>query len=149
MSRDANGGTGHERISRKPIVLERVRHIGEQTFAFIPHRFLRDGFLASLSPKECSLYLFLVLAADRNGISFYAYDRICSVLELTLDNYIAARNALIDKDLVAFDGRRFQVLSLPAAPVEPPASPLRAQADFEEHDPATIRQIIEGSLFCR
>ena len=39
--------------------------------------FLMDGFLASLNPMEILLYLFLVLASDRNGISFYAYDAIC------------------------------------------------------------------------
>jgi hypothetical protein len=136
-------------ISRKPINPKRVRRIGKQTFAHVPHRFLRDGFLASLTPNERGLYLFLLLAADRNGLSFYAYDRICSVLELTLDEYIAARNALIDKDLVAFDGRRFQVLSLPKAPVEPPARPLRSQTDFEDHDPATIRRIVEDAPFSK
>ncbi len=134
-------------ISRAPINPKRIRRIGNQTFAFIPHRFLRDGFLASLTPNERGLYLFLVLAADRQGISFYAYDRICSALELTLDDYIAARNALIDKDLVAFDGRRFQVLSLPPRPVEPPSRPLRSTDDFESHDPATIRQILADAPF--
>ena len=104
-------------ISRQPILPERVRHIGGQSFAFIPHRFLRDGFLASLTADERSLYLFLVLAADRRGVSFYSYDRICTCLEMILEQYLDARNALIDKDLIAFDGTRFQVLSLPHNPV--------------------------------
>lgn len=56
-------------VSRAPIVPDRVRRIGGCSFAFILHRFLRDGFLASLSSDERSLYFFLVLAADRNGIS--------------------------------------------------------------------------------
>ena len=51
-------------ISRAPIVSDRVRRIGGHSFAFIPHRFLRDGFLASLTPHERSLYLFLVLEAE-------------------------------------------------------------------------------------
>jgi hypothetical protein len=133
-------------IDRTPIVPERQRHIRDGSFGFIPHRFLRDGFLATLTSDQLALYLFLVLAADRKGISFYAYDRICSVLELTLDEYIAARNTLIDKDLVAFDGRRFQVLSLPSQPVQTPSKPLTTEADREEHDPATIRHLILGSL---
>ena len=132
-------------ISRKPIEPRRVRRIGDGSFAFIPHRFLHDGFLAGLNPAQRSLYLFLVLAGDRNGISFYGYDRICSILELTLDDYIAVRNALIDMDLIAFDSRRFQVLSLPQGPVSPP-SPLRSKSDFEDHDPATIRCIL-GETF--
>jgi hypothetical protein len=134
------------RISREPILPHRLRRIGDDSFAFIPHRFLRDGFLASLGPAERGLYLFLLLAADRCGISFYGYDRICSVLELTLDEHIDARNALIDKDLIAFDGRRFQVLELPAAPSRLPTRLLRTDSDFEDHDPATIHLLAEASM---
>ena len=56
------------------------------------------------------------------------------------------RNSLIDKDLIAFDGRRFQVLSLPPAPILPARRPLVTQEDFEDHDPATIQHIIRSSL---
>jgi hypothetical protein len=116
------------RISRVPIVPHRVRCIGGDSFAFVPHRFLRDGFLASLGPAERGLYLFLVLAADRNGLSFYSYDRICAALGLTVEQYVEARNGLIDTDLLAFDGRRFQVLSLPEEPLVPLDAPLRTRA---------------------
>jgi hypothetical protein len=107
---------------------------------------LHRGFLASLSHAERSLYFFLVLAGDRNGVSFYAHDRICGALELTLDEYLLVRNSLIDKDLIAFDGRRFQVLSLPPAPIVPPRRPLVTQDDLEDDDPATIHQMIRSSL---
>lgn len=125
---------------------DRARRIGGQSFAFLPHRLLRGGFLASMTHHQRSLYLFLVLAGDRNGISFYGYDRICSVLEITLDDYIDARNGLIDKDLLAFDGTRFQVLSLPANLVTTPSKPLSSQLDLQDHDPATIRRCILDGL---
>jgi hypothetical protein len=130
---------------RPALVPERVRSIGGGSFGFLPHRFLRDGFLASLTADERSLYLFLVLAADRQGLSFYGYDRICSVLELRLEAYLSARNGLMDKDLVAFDGLRFQVLSLPERPVLS-SRPLRSREDLEDHDPATVRHLLGGSL---
>ncbi len=101
-------------ISRAPIVPDRIRRIDCQSFAFLPHRFLREGFLSALSPTELRLYVFLVLAADRNGPSFYGFERICGALEIDLDDLLDARNGLIDKDLIAFDGTRFQVLSLPS-----------------------------------
>lgn len=129
---------------RSPPRPDRLRCI-ERGFAFIPNRFLHEGFFASLGHIERSLYLFLVLAGDRNGVSFYSYDRICAALEIVPDDYIRARNSLIQKDLVAFDGTRFQVLSLPQAPVAPP-TPLVSQRDLEDHDPATIGQIIRSSL---
>ncbi len=131
--------------SRAPIVPDRVRRI-DGGFAFIPNRFLHDGFFAQLTHLERSLYGFLVLAADRDGVSFYAYDRICATLGVTLDDYLVARNALVDMDLVAFDGTRFQVLSLPPRPCSRPRPPLRTEDDLERDDPATIRQIIRDSL---
>jgi hypothetical protein len=116
-----------------------VRRI-EGGFAFVPNRFLRDGFFAQLGDRERSLYLFLVLAADRNGVSFYGLDRIGSLLEAPLDDVLDARDRLIDLDLIAFDGTRFQVLSLPARPIVPTAT----AADGESA--AAIRRAIRSSL---
>ena len=89
--------------------------------------FLADGYFASLIPHELLLYFLLVRAGDRNGVSFYSYDKICTLLQMTLDRYIMARDNLIDKDLIAFDGTLFQVLDLPSKPVGQ-----RLQADQEQ-----------------
>lgn len=91
---------------------KRVRTI-QSSFAYIEHRFVSNGFLKRLNHHELLLYFFLVLAADRNGLSYYSYDKICSLLNLTVDQYIDARNALMDYDLIGFNGTLFQVLSLP------------------------------------
>lgn len=131
---------------RAPIVAERVRGINGQSFAFLPHRFLRDGFLASLGTDEVSLYVLLVLAADRFGGSFYHYDSICAITGMTLERYLEARNSLIHKDLVAFDGTRYQVLSLPERPVVASIRALTTSQDLEAHDPATIRHLVRRSL---
>jgi len=102
-------------IKKKVLEPDRIRHI-QGGFSFIPHRFLTDGFLASLSQIEILLYLFLIIASDRNGLSFYSYDAICTLLQFNVDQYIEARNALIKKDLIAFDSTLFQVLDLPGKP---------------------------------
>ena len=99
-------------IKKKILNPVRVRQI-DGGFSFIPHRFISDGFLASLDQKELFLYLFLILASDRFGLSFYSYDSICSLLQMRIDQYIKARDSLMDKDLIAFNGTLFQVLSLP------------------------------------
>ena len=111
-------------VRKKIINPRRVRSI-KGGFSFIPHRFVTDGFLSSLSQKELLLYFFLVLVSDRNGLSFYAYDGICSLLEFSVDDYIMARDGLIQKDLVAFDGTLFQVLDLPRRTLRPTAQPDR------------------------
>ena len=132
-------------IEKKILCLDRVRRIGG-SFAFIEHRFLSDGFFASLTHFELLLYVFLVMAADRAGLSYYSYDKICTLLALDVDEYIVARNALIDKDLIAFDGRLFQVLCLPEKPALNPPRLLRTAEDMAERDPATVHQIIRDAL---
>jgi len=79
-------------------------------------------------------------------MSFYHYDRICSALEITGDDYIDARNGLLHKDLLAFDGTRFQVLSLPESPTFEPVRRLCTPAQLDSDDPATVRQSIRASL---
>jgi hypothetical protein len=128
-------------IQKKIINPQRVRRI-DGGFSFIPHRFLTEGFLASLGQKELLLYLFLILAADRYGLSFYSYDRICSLLHLSVDEYIASRDSLIEKDLIAFDGTLFQVLELPPKPL--PALTVSRRSGNE--NPVPIAQIIQQSL---
>ncbi|NLI31808.1 MAG: hypothetical protein GX422_03350 [Deltaproteobacteria bacterium] len=103
-------------IQKKPLLPERVRRI-EGSFAFIEHRFLHAGFWRSLRPQERLLYVLLVLASDRHGLSYYSYDKLCSLLVITADDYIEARDGLIEQDLLAFDGTLFQVLSLPNEPI--------------------------------
>jgi hypothetical protein len=81
--------------------------------------------------------------SDRNGLSYYRYDKICTLLRISEDDYIAARNTLIDKDLIAFDGYLYQVLSLPKTPCIYPPRPLKNKSDMVKSDPATIHQIVK------
>ena len=90
--------------------------------------------------------MFLVLVADRYGLSYYSFAKICVLLQLSLDDYLMARNALIKKDLIAFDGHLFPVLSLPPQPVLQPARPLHSAQHMAQADPATIRRLIRDAL---
>ena len=99
-------------IRKKVLAPARVRKTGK-SFCFISHRFLTDGFLQALTRHELALYVFLVLASDRNGLSFYGDKTICSILGLKDDEYIFARSCLIHRDLIMYDGTLFQVLFLP------------------------------------
>ena len=130
-----------QRIEKKPLVPQRIRKI-TTSFAFIEHRFLRDGFWSTLDQHQLLLYVFLIIVADRNGLSYYSYDKICTLLKIAVDDYIVARDALIQKDLIGFDGHLFQVLSLPDQPVDSAGTPLKSKQDMQKHDPATIHQLI-------
>ena len=106
-------------IRKRILEPQRLRRI-DGGFSFIPHRFLFDGFLATLAPEELLLYFFLILASDRHGLSFYSADAICAALKLSLEQYLAGRKGLISKELIAFDGTLFQVLELPSKPITAP-----------------------------
>ena len=130
---------------KRVLVAERVRRISG-SFAFIEHRFLRGGFWEDLGQYDLLFYFFLVMVSDRHGVSFYSYDKICSLLRLQLDEYIQARDTLIAKDLIAFDGTFFQVLSLPRNPVRSPPELLSSREDMKRKDLATVADIIRKSL---
>jgi len=132
-------------IAKAPLDQDRVRKI-TGSFAFIEHRFLRNGFFSVLNHHELLLYVFLVLVADRNGLSYYSYDKICTLLKITLDDYIIARDKLIEKDPIAFDGHLFQVLSLPETFGATEPKLLQTSKQMLRHDPATISRIIENAF---
>lgn len=124
-------------IKKRILNHQRIRRI-DGGFAFIPHRFLTDGFLSALNPSQQQLYFFLVLAADRHGLSFYSYDSICNLLQVSVNQYIEARDDLIKKDLIAFDGTIFQVLDLPKS--QPKRKTLSAHTDLNH----LIQKCVKG-----
>jgi len=63
-------------------------------------------------------------------------------LHINVDEYVAARDSLINKDLIAFDGTLFQVLQLPQKPLPQSVVWRRSKND----DPAPIAQLIQQSL---
>jgi len=103
----------------KALIPERCRNIRQCTFGWVDHNFLHRGYLGRLSPEELLLYYFLITVADRNGVSFYDYERICQLLKFELDAYLRARHRLCELSLIAYHDGVFQVLSLPE-PASPP-----------------------------
>lgn len=131
-------------IRKKILNTDRVRRI-DGGFSFIPHRFVSDGILSSLDQAPLLLYLFLSVVGDQNGLSFYHYDSICSLLQLTADQYVDARDELIEKDLIAFDGTLFQVLSLPEQIITKPQVRVR-RSSKRASSPESIGQVLQASF---
>jgi hypothetical protein len=116
-----------------------------RSFAWIDHRLLRSGFLPVMTHEEQSLYLFLSLVADRNGVSFYRKEKICDVLGLDFTPFEIARDRLIDMGLVAFKpysalsvNGHYQVLAVEGRPPDfaamapVPAAPVQADPELSE-----------------
>jgi len=132
-------------IEKRVLCPERVRTVNG-SFGFLEHRFLRAGFWETLDHHALLFYVFLILVGDRKGLSYYPYDKISNLLKITVDDYIDARNDLIKKDLIAFDGRLFQILSLPETPVGGGLHPITNMDDMKQRDPATIHQLFHETL---
>lgn len=108
---------------KRPTVVpspDRVRSIRAGTFGWIDHRFARDGHIQKLCLEDIAVYVFLVLAADRFGVSHWRPDVVGKHLGLDAPDVRRAAARLMELDLVAFKSYRshssdgfFQVLSLP------------------------------------
>jgi len=94
---------------------DRIRKI-TGSFSWIDHRFISGGFIRNLSRDEILIYLFLVGVADRQGLSFYHDDRICSLLKIDLASLGEAREGLVERSLIAWRSPIYQVLALPSHP---------------------------------
>jgi len=90
---------------KKPLPIlapQRVRRV-PRSFAWIDHRLRSEGFLERLRPEDLGLYLFLALAADRNGLSCWRLDRIERAIPC-FDRHALweARTRLVELDLIAY-----------------------------------------------
>lgn len=101
---------------------ERLRTI-EKPFAWIPFKLLKSGLFKDLTDKAKLLYLFFCLAADRQGLSYYGDPKIQTHFQMSQSDIHRAKNELIQKDLLAYDGRLYQLLSLPSPKSEHLPSP--------------------------
>ena len=88
-----------------------------QSFGYVPHKFLKEGFLSALKKREAHLYLFYILAADRYGMSYYGDRHICKLLSFSLEELRSTRDGLIHKNLISIEDALCQVLELPLKPI--------------------------------
>ena len=89
------------------------------------------------------------MAQDSNWLRYSKYDAkplVCWQSIFRKLKYILARNALIEKDLIAFDGYLFQALSLPPNPPVDSCAPIKGRKEMQKHDPAAIRQLLVHSF---
>jgi hypothetical protein len=93
---------------------DRLRSVErERPFGWLPCHLLSGDLLRLMSTCAKALYLHLALAADRCGLSFWGDRRIQETIGLDAAELQQAREQLIQLDLLAFDGRTYQLLSLP------------------------------------
>lgn len=90
------------------------------SFAWIDRQFLAQGYFERLHPEASLLYLFLVIVADRDGLSFYSDKKISKLLKICLELLPRFRAELIGEGLIAYQAPIYQVLSLELVQPSPP-----------------------------
>ena len=99
----------------KPILVPaRLRRPPETGWSWVDRRFVREH-AAHLSRDAVLLYFVLCAVADKHGLSFYADATVAALVRINLPALMAARDELLDRDLIAHEARYTQVLSLPPA----------------------------------
>jgi hypothetical protein len=93
-------------------------------FGWLDARLLRDRWLPDLGADAVAVLAFLALAADRNGVSFYARDRMAVELGIDVPRLDKALDRLREVGLIAHRpwrrGRRdgvWQLLDVPVSQV--------------------------------
>ena len=99
----------------KPILVPaRLRRPPASGWSWVDRRFLREH-AAHLSRDAVLLYFVLCAVANQHGLSFYGDATLAALVRMNLPALMAARDELLARDLIAYETRFTQVLSLPPA----------------------------------
>lgn len=104
---------------------ERLRQVPEQ-FSWVDQALVQQHFIDRCEAHSAALYLFLITVSDAQGLSYYGASTLARRLHLSDEQFAAARQQLIDLDLIAYRSPLYQVLALPgtvAAPRPAPRAP--------------------------
>ena len=130
-------------MHKKLIRPDRLRRPPAQ-FSWVDHRLVREGHLRRCPPEALALYLFLIVVADAEGLSYYGEASLCGHLGLDALGLRAARRALLDAGLIAYERPFYQVLSLDAAGSAPPPAPPPLPPPQTGEGPRSFAEILAG-----
>lgn len=104
---------------------ERLRQVPRQ-FSWVDQALVQQHFIDRCEARSAALYLFLVTVSDAQGLSYYGAPTLARRLRLSDEQFAAARQQLIELDLIAYRSPLYQVLALPgtvAVPLPDAAAP--------------------------
>ena len=99
---------------------ERLRQVPEQ-FSWVDQALVQQHFIDRCEARSAALYLFLVTVSDAQGLSYYGAATLARRLRLSEEQFDAARQQLIELELIAYRSPLYQVLALPGTVAAPRA----------------------------
>lgn len=107
---------------------ERLRRVPKQ-FSWVDQRLVQDRYVDRCSARALALYLFLVTVADCDGLSYFGEATLAQRLHLSAEQLHAARQQLIEVQLIAWQAPLYQVLALPESKPAATAAPPPPELD--------------------
>lgn len=120
---------------------ERLRQVPEQ-FSWVDQALVQRHLIDRCDVRAAALYLFLITVADAQGLSYYGEPTLARRLHLSPEELIAARQQLIDLELVAYQAPLYQVLAI-AGTVPRTTTPAPKPEPRSSNGPARLAQILD------
>jgi hypothetical protein len=122
---------------------ERLRQVPEQ-FSWVDQALVQRHFIDRCDARAAALYLFLITVADARGLSYYGEPTLARRLHLSPEELIAARQQLVELELVAYQVPLYQVLAIPGTvPRTAASTPAQARETRSSNGPARLAQILD------
>ena len=124
---------------------ERQRLVPAQ-FSWVDQALVQQHFIDRCEARSAALYLFLITVADAQGLSYYGAATLARRLHLSDKQFAAARQQLIELDLIAYRSPLYQVLALPgtvAAPRPVPRAPATTGATTGGGQPVSLATLLQ------
>lgn len=100
-------------MKKKLLRVDRQRKFPQQ-FSWIDQKLIREKHFQLCDAKSLGVYLFLIMAGDSQGLSYYSEASICKNLSINMIELTKSRQELINADLIAYENPIYQVLSIPS-----------------------------------
>ena len=126
---------------------QRLRQVPEQ-FSWIDQALVQRHLIDRCDARAAALYLFLVTVADAQGLSYYGSASLMQRLHLSTEELGAARQQLIDLELLAYQAPLYQVLAIAGTTAAPrtastsTTSPPPPPAAVDTGGPVSLAQLL-------
>jgi hypothetical protein len=121
---------------------QRLRQVPEH-FSWIDHALVQRHLIDRCDARAAALYLFLVTVADAQGLSYYGSATLMQRLHLSPEELSAARQQLIELELIAYEAPLYQVLAIPGTTAASrTASSPPAPAAVDGAGPVSLAQLL-------
>lgn len=108
-------------MKEKRLILPHRERQLPSKWSWIDHRLVREDYLCRGDAHAWTLYLFLLTVSDSQGLSYYSQSGITHRLSWSSQQLHAAREQLIQIDLIAYTKPFYQVLEFPLSPIPKPS----------------------------